>query len=813
MSQTRDNHYVPQWYQKGFLYKSTEKLNYLDLSPDKITRPDGSIVLNSDGTSKTHNNLNCYPVSKCFYETDLYSTFFGSYINDEIERKLFGEIDNTGSKAVRAFIGEDISEWHTHFTDLFTYIDSQKIRTPKGLDWIRKHYPSLNQNELMREMQGIRNMHCTIWSEGVREIVSAKEAIIKFILSDHPVTVYNHACPDDNDKCFYPNDPAIAFKGTQTIFPLDKDHCLILTNYEYAKNPDTENPTEKRTFARNNRNSLVQTDKFIRTRSLNDEDVKKINFILKKRARRYIAAPKKEWLYPEKDITINWSDLRQVLLPPENEIHWYGGEIYVGYEDGRTHYQDAFGRTTPENKFLKKPKRKAPPKPNEYCPCGYGRKFKKCCSNKTEAQRPSWEELSIRERNITFFNGVSDILGMNKEKTWDDIRKEISDEQVKKIYELYGFLWPLETDIVSLLPKPDKNARVLYTGIIDPRVISDFAISLTPYFDEVIIQNPIMNPNCVAPEFNPIQHPHKHKQQALKDIMLFMALMPFIETGYINLIPDPCAFDAHLRSQMFNMARERGKNAKFHEKDMRLMKWLQRDDFERSICMMPKSYKRKQIREALPELNEDQVEETIKYIEEKNKADPFTVLQEDIFTKEGGQFLMTNLSPNFEMALFLCQATGSLLLTDNHYRWDEILQAQHREGGIITYEWQALSELADRLEYSLSRNLEVTFQKRASGELGEVRKATRDMYLTIRDNKDPDKTSSLTEVLKKQYELAYKAAEREFDEADQNTFKVKLSHLIPKGGIVHNNVQRMLLSCGNDNHMKSVPMAILMEHI
>jgi hypothetical protein len=123
---------------------------------------------------------------------DLYSTFFGTTVNDEIERRLFGVFDTDGSKAVKAFAGTDVSEWHHHFQTLFTYIDIQKIRTPKGLDWLKSQYPKLNQNELMREMQGIRNMHCTIWTEGVREIVSAEDASVKFIISDHPVTVFNY---------------------------------------------------------------------------------------------------------------------------------------------------------------------------------------------------------------------------------------------------------------------------------------------------------------------------------------------------------------------------------------------------------------------------------------------------------------------------------------------------------------------------------------------------------------------------------------------------------------------------------------------
>jgi hypothetical protein len=64
----------------------------------------------------------------------LYTTFFGAHINDEIERLLFGKIDDSGARSVHAFISEDMAAWHHHFTDFFSYIDTQKIRTPKGLD-------------------------------------------------------------------------------------------------------------------------------------------------------------------------------------------------------------------------------------------------------------------------------------------------------------------------------------------------------------------------------------------------------------------------------------------------------------------------------------------------------------------------------------------------------------------------------------------------------------------------------------------------------------------------------------------------------
>jgi hypothetical protein len=150
----------------------------------------------------------------------------------------------------------------------------------------------------MEEMQAIHNLNCAVWGEGIREIVSAKSSSIKFILSDHPVTIYNHACCPENEKCKYPNDPSILLKGSQTIFALDENYCLILTNQEYANNPN-DDPLETRTNPQLLRNTLVNTSEFIWSRELNEVEISTINFILKKRANRYIASSNEDWLYPE----------------------------------------------------------------------------------------------------------------------------------------------------------------------------------------------------------------------------------------------------------------------------------------------------------------------------------------------------------------------------------------------------------------------------------------------------------------------------------------------------------------------------------
>jgi hypothetical protein len=97
---TRDNHYVPIWYQKGFILKPRSSLYYLDLDPPKINLPDGRVKVLPGVKPKA-------PKS-CFWELDLYTTRFGSVINDEIERYLFGRIDDDGARAVRAPAGDDL---------------------------------------------------------------------------------------------------------------------------------------------------------------------------------------------------------------------------------------------------------------------------------------------------------------------------------------------------------------------------------------------------------------------------------------------------------------------------------------------------------------------------------------------------------------------------------------------------------------------------------------------------------------------------------------------------------------------------------
>ena len=94
MSITRNNHYVPQWYQEGFFEPGRLSLAYVDMTPDQMVLPDGRVIVQNSVWDST-------PTSRAFCQKDLYSTFFGTSVNDEIERRLFGDVDGRGSSPSR----------------------------------------------------------------------------------------------------------------------------------------------------------------------------------------------------------------------------------------------------------------------------------------------------------------------------------------------------------------------------------------------------------------------------------------------------------------------------------------------------------------------------------------------------------------------------------------------------------------------------------------------------------------------------------------------------------------------------------------
>lgn len=337
--QYRNNHYVPKWYQRLFIPSMGQaKYHYLDLISKKIDCGNGKML--------SKENVRSWGADSCFKEKDLYTTFFGDLLSVEIEKFFFGKIDARSREALDYFANFK----HPHangeaFKVIMNYMSTQKLRTPKGLLLFKDLIKSQDHNQTLYWLQKYQNLHCATWSESIWQVASAENSQVKFIISDHPVTVYNRKANPESHFCTGYNDPDIRFSGTHTLFPLSEDKILIITNRSLLRNPNG-NPLEMRPNPAYLRDTFFNFQEIQTDRMLTEYEVLEINYIIKKRAFRYIAAREKEWLYPERQIKMGWFNLGSgYLLIPDPRSLVLSFSAMMSFSSGRVMGFDEFGRT------------------------------------------------------------------------------------------------------------------------------------------------------------------------------------------------------------------------------------------------------------------------------------------------------------------------------------------------------------------------------------------------------------------------------------------------------------------------------------
>lgn len=337
------HHYVTRWYQKRFLPPGQNKLCYLNLKPE---------VVEKNGHPFTRRAVRYWEPARCFYEDDLYSMRFGKRTSDLMETYLFGRIDKEGAKAAHIFGNySDYSDNVYHaFRPMMQFLGAQQFRTPHGLDWIKRHVGSADHNQTLIYMSNLLDAYATMWAEGIWEIVFARKSSVKFIISDDPVTFFNRRIFPGEDA--YPGGDDFPKIGTRTIFPLSGEACLIVTHLQLVRDP-WRKPLDLRVNARSFADTMFDLTSIQFGRELEEGEVLRINYILKKRATRFIAAAAEETLYPEKALgNPNWPKLDDdwFLFPNLWKVTFRGG-IRAGYKDGTTFAMDEYGRNPGHRSF------------------------------------------------------------------------------------------------------------------------------------------------------------------------------------------------------------------------------------------------------------------------------------------------------------------------------------------------------------------------------------------------------------------------------------------------------------------------------
>ena len=70
------------------------------------------------------------------------------------------------------------------------YLGTQRFRTPRSLDLIKKRVGDGDHNATLELMGRLFQLHTTVWTDGIWEIVRARKSQTKFIVTDDPVAFY-----------------------------------------------------------------------------------------------------------------------------------------------------------------------------------------------------------------------------------------------------------------------------------------------------------------------------------------------------------------------------------------------------------------------------------------------------------------------------------------------------------------------------------------------------------------------------------------------------------------------------------------------
>jgi hypothetical protein len=285
------------------------------------------------------------------------------------------------------------------------------------------------------------------------------------------------------------------------------------------------------------------------------------------------------------------------------------------------------------------------------------------------------------------------------------------------------------------------------------------------------------------------------------------------------LIPDITAFNKYLRFQLHNIAEKRSdQKTEIIQEEQHYLEELRKDDFKYVFLGLPEDQQRMQLRDILPHATEQEISQTCEFLKKERNDDPFALLQDDLYVN-GGQITMLNFSPSFQITLFLAQITGAVIFTDSPSRWDELVNAQHKEGLVASSLWSELIDSFGTLEFPFNIDTDTIFSIRQEGKMGKMRKVWRNIYeavfsknlIDVKSVQDRLKNEIIIACEDAHKEIAIMQSQNSLKDSNSYPFNANFNCIIPLGGIEHNDVLRLLVTCGVEECSKSVPMAIFVR--
>lgn len=402
-----------------------------------------------------------------------------------------------------------------------------------------------------------------------------------------------------------------------------------------------------------------------------------------------------------------------------------------------------------------------------FCYCYSGKKYAVChgIQNSHSPQNFALNTafLSLEERNVLLVQSVLDIFGAQRQVSWRDVKRNISGDQVKQLYKVIADLWPLDTDVESLLPKSRDKLIGVYSGDVNPVDIVQNILRFGLYTDEIMIIDPFHSPHYWRGSANPIETPDIYKADTLKLVYFIYVLEPWIKAGLVKIIPNPGSFDKKIFDEFVAMAAKRIKETNI-DKEIAIyaeeMMGAKSEETRRIFLSQPNNILEKHIREANPNYNDKEVEKILQGFINERINDPVMLeqppLNNMIYGYRGGA--------NLETLLFISHLTGSFPFTALPWKWKEIL-SQQKDLNEDAKIWSPLTKAFQELEFKFLNSVDHKFavEMRQDGRLENFRTFLRKVWNSTNKGSTENSLDYAVRDYKDELIAEYHKAESEWD--------------------------------------------------
>jgi len=371
---------------------------------------------------------------------------------------------------------------------------------------------------------------------------------------------------------------------------------------------------------------------------------------------------------------------------------------------------------------------------------------------------PEGEVLSLGERNLVLLNAIADIFEFKKRPDWEDIKRDISRDQVRELYKVVASLWPPETDFSRILPEPSRKLRALYLGEVDPFSLVRNVVRFSLYADEILIFDPFHNPWFMKKDFDPIINPDQYKSDTLKLLFFARFLEPWIRAGFVTLIPRPDRqnpiFIELAAKRLSNYGPDPSASSDTEE--------TIKAGYLRSLATLSREKLTRTFRQEIPEITDEELEQVVKHFQRMRAEDPLVPDQES--EQLGMQLLVQRTGANLETALYVAHLTGAFPYTSQKFRWNELLTA-HEDLPDTAQVWSPLTRAFQELDFKFLNSVDPQFaySLRADGRLESFRVFLRRIWDTVEGEPSIDKIDSLARDFRDELIDEYRKTKAEWE--------------------------------------------------